>query len=114
MIQLLHRSIVTGKWDCLVMWRAITGREGATFQGAPAHVVARWARKDRAGFEGHPEIQDAIGYAHGELRARGLAGGLEPHGRAVPAGLQVQAAGARLSFARPGSRPGNKKAPRGA
>jgi len=96
MIQRLHRSIVTGKWDCVVMWRAVTGREGATFRGAPAHVVARWARKDRAGFAGHPEIQDAIGYAKGELRARGLSGALDPNGRAVPAPLHVGAVGVRL------------------
>ena len=98
MIQFLHRSIDASKWDGIVLWRAVTGREARTFDGAPLDVVTRWAHKDRARLHGHPEIQDAIGYAQGELQARGIAGGCSQDSRAAPARLQAQAhaAGVRV------------------
>jgi len=70
MIQRLHCMITARRWEFVIRWRAIRGREGAIFDGAPLDVLTRWAHQDRARFDGYPEIQDAIGYAQGELAAR--------------------------------------------
>jgi len=69
MLQSLHRSLSVHCWDWIIMWRAIRGREFA-FGNVPTDVVSRWAAEDVARFDGFPEIQDAIGYAQGELSAR--------------------------------------------
>ena len=74
MVQRLHDKVSGYRWDCVVMWRAMRGLEGSIFNDVPLNVVDRWSRKERSGFDGHPEIQDAIGYALGELRARRDAG----------------------------------------
>ncbi len=74
MVQRLHDMVSGYRWDCVVMWRAMRGLEGCIFGDVPLNVVDRWSRKERSGFDGHPEIQDAIGYALGELRARRSAG----------------------------------------
>jgi len=70
MIRGLHRKVSDFWWDCAVTWRALRGREARIFHGVPLEVVGRWARKERGGLDGHPEIQDAIGFALGELHAR--------------------------------------------
>lgn len=85
MIQRLHDTASGYRWDCVVMWRAVRGLEGGIFGDVPLHVVDRWACKDRDRFDGHPELQDAIGFAKGELRARREAGGRLVAGEAAGA-----------------------------
>ena len=57
------------RWDGIVMWHAVTCR-WTVFRDAPMAVVERWAGTPSARFAGHPEIQDAIGYAQAELSSR--------------------------------------------
>ena len=83
MVQRLHDTVNGYRWDCVVMWRAMRGLEGRIFDDLPLAVVDRWARKERGGFDGHPEIQDAIGYALGELRARRGSGARPVQGEGV-------------------------------
>jgi hypothetical protein len=57
------------RWDWILIWHAVTCR-WSIVRVAPTVVLERWARTALVRFDGYPEIQDAIGYAQAELRAR--------------------------------------------
>lgn len=66
---MIWRNLTNLRWNLKIGFRALTGRR-FLFTDAPYTIVAAWATKNVEDFAGWPELQDAVGYAQGELAQR--------------------------------------------